>query len=309
MPLISAGAQVILINDGSQDSSLALVRAWEKSKKIELINFEHNHGSAAARNAGLKAADRNWIMFLDSDDELIAENVLFALEKSHSSDEIIVAALEVFDLEDLETINVNIPASHVDTLEANIDYLLSNRGFSRIIYNKDFLQINNIHFFPTHADLKGFSYNMDDYFFLLMVLFFLQVKPRFVTFPVYRYFVVLGNRKRYKEQCQKFGVGFDLFMNYTVQNHSRKRNLDAQKRAVINDAINQYAQCILELRGVATLLAIPKFLMSCRKARISSFIIFRKFIGITLMFIKVNVGLRKFLRSRLLLLKSQDKRS
>ncbi len=308
-PLIKAGAQVIVINDGSRDGSLALVRKWKGSENIELINFDHNRGSAAARNAGLKAANRNWIMFLDSDDELIAENVLFALEESHCTDEIIVAALLVVDSGDLEILNINTPISHLDTLKAHIDFLLLNRGFSRIIYRKNFIDMNDIRFFPTHADLRGFSYNMDDYFFLLMVLFFLQEKPRFVSFPVYRYFVVPGNRKRYREQCQKFGVGFDMFVNYTIGKNLHGRNLDAQERAVVNDAISQYAQCILELRGVATLLAIPRFLTSCRKARMSIFFIFRQFVGVTMKFFKVNVGLRKFLRSRLLFLKSPDEGS
>jgi glycosyltransferase involved in cell wall biosynthesis len=308
-PLIDAGAQVILINDGSQDNSLALVKAWKQSEKIELINFDINQGSAAARNAGLKAANRNWIMFLDADDELVAENVLSLLGKVQTSDEIIVASLEVIDSTDLKELNVNNPASYMGTLESHIEFLLSNRGFSRIIYNRNFIKVHDIQFFPSHADLNGFRYNMDDYFYLLTVLFFLREKPRFEAIPVYKYYVVPGDRKRYREQCQKFGVGFDMFIHRTIRNYSLKRNLDSQKRAVIRDAIDQYAQCILELRGVATLLAIPQFLIGCKKAKESTFFVFCQFFLITLMFIKVNLGVRTFLKSRLRLLKSPDELS
>jgi len=307
IPLINAGAQVIVINDGSQDSSLAYIRSWEKSNEIELINFDDNHGSAMARNAGLKEANRDWVMFLDSDDELIADNVFLTLTNSQPCDEIIVAALEAIDSIDLKRVYTNTPVSRSDTIECYTEFILANRGFSRIIYRNQFLQKNDINFFPTHRDLNGFSFNMDDYFFLLKALFFLAVKPRFVAIPIYRYYLVPGNRKRYQDQCQKFGIGFDLLMDQTILNNKQKLNFSGQREAVLNDAISQYMQCLVELRGTATLRQIPNFLASCRRAKYGIFNMLQKIVKIAFMFLKVNLGLRKFLKSKLFVVKYPNK--
>lgn len=63
--------QVILIDDGSTDCSLEIMKkASEEHRYIEVIHQE-NQGVSMARNTGLKKADGEWIYFLDSDDELV----------------------------------------------------------------------------------------------------------------------------------------------------------------------------------------------------------------------------------------------
>lgn len=64
--------EIIVVNDGSKDNSRQVVEEILKnnSKDIDivLINKE-NGGVSTARNAGMKAANGNWIALLDSDDE------------------------------------------------------------------------------------------------------------------------------------------------------------------------------------------------------------------------------------------------
>ena len=60
--------EVILVNDGSTDSSGELCNELAKTNsKIKVINKE-NGGLSDARNAGLKISSGDYIMFLDSDD-------------------------------------------------------------------------------------------------------------------------------------------------------------------------------------------------------------------------------------------------
>lgn len=64
--------QVIVVNDGSQDNSLAIAQAFAEQHADfhwKLID-QPNAGVSAARNAGLRLAAGEWIMFLDADDEL-----------------------------------------------------------------------------------------------------------------------------------------------------------------------------------------------------------------------------------------------
>lgn len=60
--------EVILVDDGSTDSSGVLCDAYaEKYPKVTVIHQE-NKGLAGARNTGLDKASGEWILFVDSDD-------------------------------------------------------------------------------------------------------------------------------------------------------------------------------------------------------------------------------------------------
>ena len=62
--------ELIIVDDGSSDGTAGIAEKWaKKDGRISLIRQE-NSGASAARNAGLRAARSEWIVFLDSDDWL-----------------------------------------------------------------------------------------------------------------------------------------------------------------------------------------------------------------------------------------------
>jgi len=60
--------EIILVNDGSADNSLALCRAYEKKYANIIAVDKKNGGASSARNAGLDTASGDYILFVDSDD-------------------------------------------------------------------------------------------------------------------------------------------------------------------------------------------------------------------------------------------------
>lgn len=67
--LNQSGAQmdIVVVNDGSTDNTKEVLARY--TDRIKLISVP-NGGAASARNTGLQYADGDFIMFLDSDDEL-----------------------------------------------------------------------------------------------------------------------------------------------------------------------------------------------------------------------------------------------
>ena len=79
---------LILIDDGSRDSSPALCDALaEKDRRIRVIH-QPNGGVSAARNRGLQEVRSPWVYFLDSDDLLMpgALELLYRLAADNGAD-------------------------------------------------------------------------------------------------------------------------------------------------------------------------------------------------------------------------------
>ena len=93
--------EAILIDDGSTDSSGAICDEYAKREPKFRVIHQKNAGVSAARNAGLEAAEGEWIWFVDSDDSINpdfeisnpevfddADYVLFDMRKFHDGEEL-----------------------------------------------------------------------------------------------------------------------------------------------------------------------------------------------------------------------------
>jgi len=80
--------EIICVNDGSTDDSLAIIREFERSDPRIILIDQPNGGVASARNAGLDRAKGKYIRFLDGDDllPLNACEILYDFAEKNGSD-------------------------------------------------------------------------------------------------------------------------------------------------------------------------------------------------------------------------------
>ena len=73
--------EIVLINDGSLDSSLKICNLYKKNDKRIIVVDKENGGVSSARNTGLKTATGDYIMFVDPDDWIDINTVELCVNK------------------------------------------------------------------------------------------------------------------------------------------------------------------------------------------------------------------------------------
>ena len=63
-----ADYEIVAVNDGSTDSSMAILELYQKKNKALRVISQKNKGLGGARNTGIQHASGEYLVFLDSDD-------------------------------------------------------------------------------------------------------------------------------------------------------------------------------------------------------------------------------------------------
>lgn len=155
--------EIICINDGSVDNSLAILNQFkQRDKRIKVIN-KQNEGVSIARNVGLSFATGEYITFVDSDDYVTNQFVEKPLNKILKTNADIVVFRNYLDDGDI------IPKIKPERLDylSKVDFVEKEDivPFLDFIWNKlyrsDFLKQNNIKFIPHIKTAEDLIFNLE----------------------------------------------------------------------------------------------------------------------------------------------------
>jgi len=93
--------QVVAVDDGSTDESLARLQRWQRESKLEIVVLtKENGGQSTARNLGLDHATGEWVTFTDPDDTVSANYFQRCASFLHEHPETDMVATKLFVLDD-----------------------------------------------------------------------------------------------------------------------------------------------------------------------------------------------------------------
>ena len=142
--------EVVLINDGSTDSSLSVINNYLKNSSLDTtLITQKNQGVSAARNKGIESASGKYIVFLDSDD-LIASHYIDSVAEllsSHSYDTIAAyRTREIKKLTPLKRLTDKIISSSPIDLLKTYTFSKQKLGFTSFLYSKTILDKYELRF-------------------------------------------------------------------------------------------------------------------------------------------------------------------
>lgn len=128
--------QIIVINDGSTDNTLSVLKEYEKQDNRILVVDQENIGVADTRNHGLDVATGDYVLYVDSDDWIeqnMVETMVKALNEKEQVDIVVCGSDHAETKEEAEKSSHNID---IWSKEKTIKEFLIHREFQGMLWNK-----------------------------------------------------------------------------------------------------------------------------------------------------------------------------
>ena len=141
--------EIILVNDGSKDNSKDVVLEYLKDKDVRYVLVEkENGGLSSARNAGLKKAEGEYVVFIDGDDYISSDflSVLHRMIEDYDTDFSFcnfsfIRKQDVFEVSDGREVVYTKDELLKIFLKRTIGFVVPSMMFTR-----EFLLVNNLFF-------------------------------------------------------------------------------------------------------------------------------------------------------------------
>lgn len=169
--------EIIAVNDGSTDYTLRILQDYAKKHEcIKVIN-QPNKGVSAARNTGLHKAIGKYVLFLDGDDILLDNNLIYSVLQQDNNPDLIVFAWQ------REMAETRI-RQYNSTYTTNTENYLAGKIYihiGSIIINRLFIYAHDISF------NESTYYSEDREFIVKCLLYAQEIKRLEILSVLYRY--------------------------------------------------------------------------------------------------------------------------
>ena len=202
--------EIIIVNDGSTDNSYNIIKQYKNIPNIIIIN-QKNLGLSAARNAGLKVAKGEYIVYLDSDDYLNVNSLVEIYKKisSENADLAVFSGTRFLDgTNEKEHYGIDIKKSFDTGIEAYIELQNKKQYFTGVYYQiikKRVLLENNISF------IEGIIH--EDHYYTFAV-FMKSNKTMLIPNEVYNYRIRNNSIMTGSINNMKRFIGFSISYHY-----------------------------------------------------------------------------------------------
>ncbi|WP_433959451.1 glycosyltransferase [Cytobacillus horneckiae] len=231
--------EIILINDGSNDSSPQICEVYKnKYDNISLIN-KTNGGLSSARNTGLKKAKGEYILFVDSDD-YISVNACEQLLKNGLEDNLDIVVGNAFCIKN----NINIKMCHSENSLGRVmpgsqflkEQLVNgnmNMASCFNLYRREFLLENSLFF------KEGILHEDEDW---TPRVFLIAEKVKYIDLLFY-YYIIRHNSITTKVDKSQNGIDLINTCNALEKHYSNIE--DKELKILLNDyLVTVYLQAI-----------------------------------------------------------------
>ena len=194
--------EIIIIDDGSTDSSGRICDRYALRDERIIVSHNENKGRSSARNNGLELMTGDYYTFVDADDILVSDAIEVLVGETTGNTDIVFARIVDFYQDNVQYIGTE--SNNVSCISANelIQKFVLERtnrtGPEFEVYNGPYARLyksglKNIHF----ADDLSYA---EDYLYSLMIFLNCQ-RIRYIDRIIYRY-------RRYYEEENHFWKGF-----------------------------------------------------------------------------------------------------
>jgi GT2 family glycosyltransferase len=135
--------KIIIINDGSTDNTISVLKKYESNKTIQIVN-QNNLGVVASKNKAMRMVSTKWIIFLDADDKL---------DVNYIKDTTDLAIANCLDLVYTDSILFG-SKNEVVTYR---DYSHHDLYHGNYIHNSALIRADVVNYIGGYSDLKGYE--------------------------------------------------------------------------------------------------------------------------------------------------------
>lgn len=156
--------EVIIINDGSSDSTLDILNSYKQTYSNLIIIDKENGGPSSARNAGLDIAKGEYVFFFDADDILEGDALSTMYETaSEKQADLLIGKYDIFNRHTtiaIHNLDDLIELEEIDKYNTDIlwTFSLSNKLFRRDLIEKFNLRLPPVSYSEDGAFLTQFLY-------------------------------------------------------------------------------------------------------------------------------------------------------